>query len=753
MPSDRRNVLILAALTALLFFDVLFLGRGFYKGDLFVYHYPMKKVVRDMTFAEGLPQWNPAYHAGQPLAANPAYELFYPPQWLVLLPSYPFAFQLHILVHFAIAAIGMYLLLRELEVRAPAAILGAVTFAFGAPYLALLARLPFLFAMTWVPWVLLFTHRAVVNQRLRDIALGAMVFGMQALLGEPVTVLQTAALALVYGVVRASEARLKAAARVLAILAWGFVIAIVQLVPAVDHARDSVRREGFAWIYAANWSTPPVRLAELAYPQVFRAMATQDGSQAIRRLYPFRVQPFIAEIYLGLLIFVAALAGLLRKVRGRWFVLAVLVVSLLLAFGHHAPLFKILFDAGLTKSIRYPEKFLLSSLFVLIVWGAMIVDRLESDARLRRTAIALTIVWLLLGVFLWLTVVVPNGTPPVAEAKALPWNPYWVMNLVRGAAVLALLFTAARGAKWWPVAATVFVLADLSFMHKADAARASRHAFDEPKAARGITNRSEYRLFHKASWDEFDLAPIAASHLLAAKETDDVMRDAMFRFAPAAYGFRGVLEQDLDQTALLTSAAYQNAADDVRKRTGLWHPFFYESANVRWIAEFLPLDEAKRRGQPIEIRDIGPRPRYWFATRLLRGSEPFELTDHIATQETRPGDAFIDGEPFVPAAGRVVRVDEKPSHVRVDVEAAGDAFLVVTNTAHKYWRAKMDGRDAAIVPTNLGFQGFRVPAGRHTIEMRYRNPLVMPCLIVSVLAILAAAAVAVIGSKRMKDEG
>ena len=738
MSPDRRNVLLLAALTAVLFFDVLFLGRGFYKGDLFVYHFPMKKVVRDLTFEEGLPQWNPAYHAGQPLAANPAYELFYPPQWLVLLPSYPFAFQLHILVHFAIAAIGMYLLLRELEVRAPAAILGAVTFAFGAPYLTLLARLPFLFAMTWVPWVLLFTHRAVVYQRARDIALGAIVFGMQAILGEPVTVMQTAALAIVYGVVRASGGRLKAAARVAVILIWGFLIALVQLLPAADHARDSVRREGFPWIYAANWSTPPLRLIELGYPQVFRAVAAPDGSQAIRHMYPFRVQPYVAEIYLGLLVFVAALAGLLRKVSGRWFVVAVLAVSIPLAFGHHAPLFKLLHDSGLSKSIRYPEKFLLSALFVLIVWGAMIVDRLDADARLRRTAIALTIVWLVVGVFCWLTIMVPSATPIVNEAKALPWNAYWMMNVARGVFVLALLFMAARGAKWWPVAAVVFALADLSFMHFADAKRASRKAFDEPKAARGITDRSEYRLFHKGAWDEFDLAPLATSHLLAAKETDDVMREAMLRFAPAAYGFRGVLEQDLDQTALLTTAAYQKAADDARKRTGLWHPFFYESANVRWIADFLPLDEAKRRGQPIEIRDIGPRPRYWFALRLLRGSEPFDVAEHIVTRETRPGDVFVDFEPFVPAPARVVRVDEKPSHVRIEVESQGEAFLVVTNTAHKYWRATMDGRDAAILPTNLGFQGFRVPAGRHTFEMRYRNPLIMPTLIVSALALLAA---------------
>ncbi|HYR29527.1 MAG TPA: hypothetical protein VEU30_13735, partial [Thermoanaerobaculia bacterium] len=320
--TDRRSIAILLFVTAVLFADVLFLGRGFYKGDLFVYHFPMKKVVRDLVFAEGLPHWNPAYHAGQPLAANPAYELFYPPQWLVLLPSYPWAFQLHIVVHFALAAIGMYLLLRSLELRAGAAILGAIAFAFGAPYLSLLTRLPFLFAMTWMPWVLLFARRASITKAPRDIALGALVFGMQALLGEPVTTFQTAALAGGYALYR------RAVPRVAVMLAGGLLIAAVQLVPAIDHARDSVRSEGFTWANASNWSTPPARLAELAYPRIFRAFTSRDGSEAIRQMYALRAQPYIAEIYLGLLIAIPALAGFLRGGRGRWPTLGILAVSI-----------------------------------------------------------------------------------------------------------------------------------------------------------------------------------------------------------------------------------------------------------------------------------------------------------------------------------------------------------------------------------------------------------------------------------------
>lgn len=752
MQTDRRNLLALIALPLVLFFDVLFLGRGFFKGDLFIYHFPMKKVVRDLLLSGSLPHWNPAYQAGQPLAANPAYELFYPPQWLTLLPSYPFGFQLHIVVHFAIAAVGMYLLLRSLELRAPASMFGAVSFAFGAPYLSLLIRLPFLFAMTWVPLVLLYARRAVLDGRRRDVALGAIFFGMQALLGEPVTVFQTGALAGSYALYHAIRQRreegapAKSAARsialVLLLLLGGLAIAAVQLVPAVGHAGDSVRAEGFRWVYASNWSTPPVRLAEIAWPRAFRALAAADGSQAIRSMYPYRVEPFISEIYLGLLLAVAAIAGLLRGMPGRWYVVTVLAVALVLAFGDHAPLFQMLHDSGLTKSIRYPEKFLLSALFVLIVWGSTAIDRIATDEKLRRTAIAVAGVWLAASLVAWLAIDPPAAAAGIhGEAKALGWNGYWGWNLARGVAVLALLLTASKGAKWWAPAIIFFALADSGFMHRADAARAPREWFEEPRAAKSVTDRDSGRLFHQAAWDEWEGSPVAASHFANAA-TDRVMRDAMFPFIPAAYGFRGVLEQDLDQTSLLVTAEVEKVAQEVRQRTRNWHPWLLESANVRWVAGFLSTSETAATGSPIELRDIGPHPRYWFAGRLLPGKEAFEVAERLVRGDVATGDAFVAEPPFAPAPARVIATRETASELTVDAESKGNAFLVVANTFHKYWSATIDGKPVPIVRTNIGYQGIVVPAGAHVVTLRYRNPLIGPSLAISLVMLAIALAVA-----------
>ena len=148
---------------------------------------------------------------------------------------------------------------------------------------------------------------------------------MQALIGEPVTVLQTAALAGAYLLYKRPGAKRIAILGVMFIA--GFLIAAVQIVPAFDHARDSVRAEGFTYPRRLELVDAAEALIEVAYPQIYRALRGPDGEQATRTMYAGRIEPYISDIYAGLLVVSLVLAGLLRGVRGRWLVLAIVLVS------------------------------------------------------------------------------------------------------------------------------------------------------------------------------------------------------------------------------------------------------------------------------------------------------------------------------------------------------------------------------------------------------------------------------------------
>ena len=91
---------------SILFVDVLTGINNFYMRDLTRYYYPAKQILREIVYRGEFPYWNPYFSAGQPIAANPEHEVFYPLTWLILLPSYDFGFRLHILIHIYIGVLG-----------------------------------------------------------------------------------------------------------------------------------------------------------------------------------------------------------------------------------------------------------------------------------------------------------------------------------------------------------------------------------------------------------------------------------------------------------------------------------------------------------------------------------------------------------------------------------------------------------------------------------------------------------------------
>jgi len=109
---DWIAIALLVLLPTLYFADVLIGVNNFYMRDLTRYYYPAKQILRDIALNGEFPYWNRYFSGGQPIAANPEHEVFYPFTWLILLPSYYLGFRLHILVHIYIGLLGMYALLR-----------------------------------------------------------------------------------------------------------------------------------------------------------------------------------------------------------------------------------------------------------------------------------------------------------------------------------------------------------------------------------------------------------------------------------------------------------------------------------------------------------------------------------------------------------------------------------------------------------------------------------------------------------------
>lgn len=739
--GDKIAIAILAALVTLLFLDVILGANSLYVRDLALYYYPAKHVLRDIVLGGDFPSWNPFFSAGQPLAANPEHEVFYPLTWLILLPSFHLGFHWLIVLHLYIAAVAMYAFLRSLDLEPPASFFGALSFVFGGVCLSYLNLLPYLFIVAWLPLTCLFTRRFVLHGRKRDFALATFFLGLQLLIGEPSTILQTGLLLGIYALARRSIPR------VAIIILAALLLASVQLIPAVDHAAQSVRARGFNYESVTSWSMPPARLGELLQPnllghQLLNEKRVYWGSI----LYPGRGFPFLHTIYPGLLITALMIAGLFARVRGWRLTLVLLATSVVLALGAHTPLWRWLYDAGLLRSFRYPEKFILLGLFAANVFASVVLDRLlADDARVQRIALSVLIALTILTAVIALTSLharffVALWQPParVLEDMLPLWRSGWLIAAAKALLLLVLLRNVPKLRR--PIALAllgVFVFLDLGMLLPELAPRVPSSYYTEaPMLSRAFPqNRREWRFFHVASWQ----IPSAGGYIAPQRDLYWVHRNAMYPPMPATWGIRTAIEIDYDRTALLPTADFTDAVWQLSRLRADWLNAVSSMANVWYAGIFVPADEAYRQAnenrrilQPVRLIELEHHPRYFFAEHIetIRGKDDFVKKFALHT-------AFIREPSFVPASGVVRNVRETANTARIDVESAGRAFLVMSVTPQKYWHVSIDGKETRAIVTNLGFQGVIIPnAGRHVVEMRYRNPWFLPGSVLSLLTLI-----------------
>jgi hypothetical protein len=721
-------------LVALAFADVLFFGKAFYARDIIRGFYPSFAALRSVVRGGAFPFWNPYFSAGQPLAANPAYAALYPVSWLALLSDGFHAFAVVTVLHYLIAAAGMFTLLRSLRLHPLAASFGAISFALGGTLLSLNNLLTVLYAMSWMPWLALFTRRFFSERRAADFAVASLVLGLILLTGEQSMILQCGALVVIYAIYRQRRAR--AIIPATALCAVALLVGLAQIGPALDHQRDSNRGASMTYADATTWSLLPARPLELLDPAVFSHF-TPDAiyywpSEHLSKL------PWLFSIYPGLLASVLIVAGFARRIRGWTFVGAVSGVSYVIAIGRHGPVYRVLYTLGL-RSIRYPEKFILTAIFLLTIFAAIAADEFLRDAAFRRTTFIVSII---LAAFAAAVLAFA-----ASAAFAYVWGPNRDMAQIaieaRDGAVASLvtaiglvLILALRNrlrlclALLW-----IFTLADLGSRVRVVAPRLDESLYTPPRLARALaTEPQPVRIFNDASWELF-ARPAPMVQADQAWRT----RNALLPEAQALWGIESALEMDVARTDLAPSVEYASLFFDARR---LGHRDVVQRLiALAGVTHLITAGDAASVDNPVRVLRF-PGRRYYFAGQLLPAAQ---ITAPNASRTA----AFVD-QPFEPAAGRVLRASEHGNAIDLDVESAGDAALIMSITRHKYWHATVDDNPATLFAANVAFQGLTIPRGTHHVALRYRNPVIVVCGIISLLTIAALLVIAAGGALRSR---
>jgi hypothetical protein len=711
-------------LVTLAFSDVLFSGKSFFIRDLARIYYPERAALREIVRAGSFPFWNPHYAAGQPAAANPTYEVFYPPQWFVLLPDFLLGVKIEIVFHFLLAAAGMFCLLRTLRVRIEAAAFGALVYALSGMMLSLASLLPCLFAFAWFPWLGFYAERALRRRNTPDVAAAALILGVICLIAEPASLIQACALLGAYAIYRSGRRGLKTAI-LIGLLA--LLVGAAQLFPAIDLLRDSGRRNGLAYDAVAQWSLAPARPLELVAPELFGSFsrdgvyfwASDDSSGA----------PWAFSWYAGLLTGALIIAGFVQRVRGWRFAAGVAVAGYALALGRHTPFFRLFYLAGM-RFVRFPEKWFMPAELVLIVFGAITADRFLEDAAVRRTTFRVSIVLMIVAggslLFayspLFARVWHPAGPDVDAHARL------GALHMLLTAAALVLILTLRENRRIGFALLALFVLADLLPRVSEVAPRVEDAFYGPPQITRTLPPHS--RVYNDADW-EILLGSGQAN--LNFEDRWKRVRNAVRPEMQELAGLDSVLEADVTLTNLAPSQQLLDTFLTARFRGRReLVPMLLSFAGANAV---IVLRDASSPDNPASVVPLPGNVRAYFAE---------QLADVRRIGERHPWPrriAFVD-RPFAAAEGNVVAEHESPDSLDFDVVTQGDAALVLSVTPHKYWSATIDGKPVQPYSANIGFQALTIPPGRHHVALRYRNPLVIACAFVSLLSALALLLVA-----------
>jgi len=741
--TDVLAILLLLGLTVFFFWRILTPDpvnqRAFPAGDFTYQFYAYQSYAAGELARGRLPLWIPHVYGGHPFAADIQAGLFYPVSLIVNLLSAGhltlYALEVQAIGHFFAAAVFTYLFVQRRTQSVFGGLVAGVTFAFGGyltSYPAL--QLAILEVETWLPLVLLLLDimaDALSPLPVRDrgqgvkvvaAVLAGLTLGVSLLAGHPQAFLFVGYASVAYLACRLSGPWLQAArarrwadvARLTAFpalfLTLGLGAAAVQLLPTLEYMPLTTRATlGYE---AATVGYNPKDLMQVLFPTLNE--------------WP--------GLYVGIVPLILALAApLIRQSKEVAFWGGMALFGLLLSLGGHVVLYDALYLLAPGFGIfRQQERgAVLWSLGVAILAGlgaAAFARPLADEARLRLRRLLgglyrLSLFYAVLMVALYYVTLVTLGLQFPARNDALD----------KGFIVLLCLCLV-----------TILLKAQVS-SPKSQVSRPQVSSLKSQVPGPGVpiyqfTNLPIYQSLFLALiiFDLFSLNMRSlVSDLRPADHTTPTPALAFLRDTPAGYRVAGDALpgnascfydlEDLGGASPLKLRAF----DEVTTRLPegrLWNLF-----SVRYVATWrADLSDGLSKVFEDEKANVyertTPGPRAW----VVHRAEVLPNADARLARLAAPDfDVYASAilETGLPVnlpgsmAGSTAHVVERgPDRLAVDVHAAADGLLVLSENWYPGWQATVDGAPAPVLRADHTLRAVPIPAGDHRVVLVF-DPL------------------------------
>jgi hypothetical protein len=743
-------------------------GSNFELADAVAVFQPSFQFTRDAL--PGIPLWNPHIMGGRPFLADAQSAVFSPYTVPVYVLGVWKALAAMAALKLFVGSFGAFLLARTIGLRFGGALFAGVVYAFGTFFVVWLAW-PLTNVFPLIPWILLVTDLLVRRPEPLTVAALAALIGLQFLGGHPETSFHVMVVTTLWFVFRAlppwwregrqlaSLARPVVAYAGAAIL--GAALAALLLVPLAEF-----------FVHSGDYQHRLDRPASFSSPEYLGAFFLFDywGRPTQNPIVAFvSNRGYYAG---GITLMLAAVALVLRPTRTRIALSVFAVVTMLVVLGVSPVADAVVTLPGFrTAHNGRMVIFVLLVLALLAGWG---LDELTSrqlpSVNRRKLALAAAaaifvfpVVWLIVAGTLdlgqlkpalktaWVFRDAPHSHAAVRLAALLEWLPLAGAGLAVVAAGLRIWPALRVSAAVLAALAIAIVAADLfranmgfnpaipldharppttgaiTYLHSQTPNRFVGMGQLGEQQALGVDLAMRYGLYDARGYDY----PVEKRYdkLWRAEvgPSGDIVPPTAFALPTARalrtlnmFSVRDVIQDPDVKPLKLPGLSLAYDGPDAR---------VYRNANALPRA-FLVGGQVKVEGEDAQMGAVA--------------SGMVNLRRVAVTETQLPGLASD-----APAGtARLTEYGRQSAVARVN--ATRSALLVLTDVYYPGWTAKIDGHDAPIERVDYLLRGVRVPAGFHRVEFEYAPASWRTGWIVSLLALVAIAALALVGLRRRR---
>jgi hypothetical protein len=674
--------------------------------DVTVQFLPWNAALRWSIAHRQWPLWNPFELSGNVLAAAAQSAPFHPITLLGLLIPAPDALGFMAAMTYFLAALGMFLFLRILELRQLPSLFGAAGWALST-YVVAFTQTAHGNAIALLPLVMLGARCVALRPGIRATALLTSALILITLCGHPETLLHVVALAVAYVIVcartRLSRVAISGlAAGILALLLTAFFVA--PMIDAIPQTREYLHRKSGAEAASASWG-------EVVHVLRSNILPFAEGSPGEEEPQHEGLQNrSMGTAYAGAMLFAPALFALLRaRTRETWFFGGVLVFGFLA--GAEAPIVGAILARLPIFSLAVNARMISFAAFAICVLAAIGLHASLTEPR--RLAFLFLVVGLSIAALTSLMAIHSTLTPDFVRANAIREV---APLLLAFAMLVAFRSNRAAAAGLLGLLLLQRVIEIGGFIPAVD-----RRAFFPPiEGFEHFPRGGEpYRIVGQG--------PLFAPNIAAHYGLEDVRGYQAMTFARLAETF---------PLWSIPQPVWSNRVDD------LTAPML-SMMNVRFA---LALPESPI---PPSWQLVGRYPGY----QLLENSRVLPRAFVPRVVHTGMNDVIRDmracsdfgAEAWIETPGATTDVANGTGSVRVRADGSrlllhasmqSPGWIVVSETAWRGWRAT-SGRDPIKLHfADRAFLGMYIPAGDHDIVLSYRPKVVTTGAIVSMATAL-----------------